>query len=159
VRAHLDGALVRLDEPDAERRVREAAEVLVVVDRIAASESSRGRLADAVATAFNEGDGVAVALDNGSRRRFSEHPTCSHCGTPGPTLAPTLFSFNNPRGACPGCNGFGAVLEYDESLIVPDPARSLAQGTLDPWTKPRYEGRRRLLRETARARRIPLDTA
>ena len=159
VRAHLDGALVRLDEPDAERRVREAAEVLVVVDRIAASESSRGRLADAVATAFNEGDGVAVALDNGSRRRFSEHPTCSHCGTPGPTLAPTLFSFNNPRGACPGCNGFGAVLEYDESLIVPDPARSLAQGTLDPWTKPRYEGRRRLLRETARARHIPLDTS
>src|SRR3989454_7081725 len=65
VRAQLDGAVVRLDEPDAERRVREAAEVLVVVDRIAASESSRGRLADAVATAFNEGDGVAVALDNG----------------------------------------------------------------------------------------------
>src|SRR5207253_10197269 len=101
VRAQLDGAVVRLDEPDAERRVREAAEVLVVVDRIAASESSRGRLADAVATAFNEGDGVAVTLHNGSRRRFSEHPTCSHCGTPGPTLAPTLFSFNNPRGACP----------------------------------------------------------
>ena len=158
VRAQLDGAVVRLDEPDAERRVREAAEVLVVVDRVAASEASRGRLADAVATAFNEGDGVAVALDNGSRRRYSEHPTCSHCDTPGPALAPTLFSFNNPRGACPGCNGFGAVLEYDESLIVPDPARSLAQGALDPWTKPRYEGRRRLLRETARARRIPLDT-
>src|SRR3989475_10843422 len=151
VRAQLDGAVVRLDEPDAERRVREAAEVLVVGDRVAASEASRGRLADAVATAFNEGDGVAVALDNGSRRRFSEHPTCSHCGTPGPTLAPTLFSFNNPRGACPGCNGFGAVLEYAESLIVPDPGRSLARGTLDPWTTPRYEGPRRLLREPPRA--------
>jgi excinuclease ABC subunit A len=68
-----------------------------------------------------------------------------------------LFSFNNPRGACPGCNGFGAVLEYDESLIVPEPARSLANGALDPWTKPRYEGRRRLLRETARAKGIPTD--
>jgi len=158
VRAQLDGTLVRLDEPDAERRVREAAEVLVVVDRVTSSDSNRGRLADAVATAFNEGEGVAVALANGSRRRFSEHPTCSGCGTAGPVLTPSLFSFNNPRGACPGCNGFGAVLEYDESLIVPDPNRSLAQGALDPWTKPRYEGRRRLLRETARARHLGFDT-
>src|SRR6059036_256339 len=159
VRAQLDGAVMRLDEPDAELRVREAGEVLVVVDRLSASEGNRGRLADAVATAFNEGEGVAVALENGDRRRFSEHPTCSHCATPAPALTPILFSFNNPRGACPGCNGFGAVLEYDESLIVPDPKRSLAQGALDPWTKPRYEGRRRILRETARARGIPFDAA
>jgi excinuclease ABC subunit A len=73
-------------------------------------------------------------------------------------LTPALFSFNNPRGACGTCNGFGAVLEYDESLIVPDTGRSLARGAIDPWTKPRYEGRRRLLRETARARRIDVDT-
>src|SRR5881409_2434737 len=159
VRAQLDGVLVRLDPPDAEQRVREAREVLVVVDRLAASDATRGRLADAVATAFNEGEGVAVALDNGDRRRFSAHPTCSNCGTAAPVLTPILFSFNNPRGACPGCNGFGAVLEYDESLIVPDPKRSLAGGALDPWTKPRYEGRRRILREAARARGIPLDTA
>src|SRR5207247_1411917 len=83
----------------------------VVVDRLPASEGNRGRLADAVATAFNEGEGVAVALENGDRRRFSEHPTCSNCATPAPALTPILFSFNNPRGACPGCNGFGAVLE------------------------------------------------
>jgi excinuclease ABC subunit A len=157
VRAQLDGTAVRLDEPDAERLVRAAREVLVVVDRLPASVPNRGRLADALATAFNEGEGVAVALENGDRRRFSAHPTCSHCGLAAPGLTPSLFSFNNPRGACPECNGFGAVLEYDESLIVPDPRRSLARGALDPWTKPRYEGRRRLLRETARARGIPLD--
>ena len=157
VRAQLDGALTRLDPPDAERRVREAREVLVVVDRLPALEANRGRLADAVATAFSEGEGVAVALANGDRRRFSAHPTCSSCGTAAPALTPILFSFNNPRGACPGCNGFGAVLEYDESLIVPDPRRSLAQGALDPWTKPRYEGRRRILREAARAKGIPFD--
>src|SRR2546421_142966 len=137
--------------------LREVREVLVVVDRLPASDATRGRLADAVATAFNEGEGVAVALDNGDRRRFSAHPTCSNCGTAAPALTPILFSFNNPRGACPGCNGFGAVLEYDESLIVPQPRKSLAQGALDPWTKPRYEGRRRILRETARAKGIPLD--
>ncbi len=157
VRAQLDGAVMRLDEPDAELRLRGATEVLVLVDRVAAAQASRGRLADAIATAFNEGEGVAVALDNGGRRRFSEHPTCSRCGTSAPAPSPILFSFNNPRGACPGCNGFGAVLEYDESLIVPDPRRPLAQGTLDPWTKPRYEGRRRILREVARARDIPFD--
>src|SRR5947208_12772520 len=157
VRAQLDGAMVRLDQADAEERVRQAEDVLVVVDRLPASEPNRGRLSDAVATAFGEGEGVAVALENGDRRRFSAHPTCSRCGTAAPALTPSLFSFNNPRGACPGCNGFGAVLEYDESLIVPDPRRSLAGGALDPWTKPRYEGRRRILREAARTKRIPLD--
>ncbi len=156
-RALADGALLRLDAAEAEDRLRAAAEVLVVVDRIADPGAARGRVAEAVATAYAEGEGVAVALDNGARRRFSEHPTCSACGTPAPVLVPSLFSFNNPRGACPTCHGFGAVLEYDESLIVPDPRRTLAGGALDPWTKPRYEGRRRLLRETARARRIPVD--
>src|SRR5438270_3841334 len=159
VRAQLDGTVIRLDQPDAEQRVRKAEDVLIVVDRLPAAEPNRGRLTEAVATAFSEGEGVAVALENGDRRRFSAHPTCSGCGTAAPALTPILFSFNNPRGACPGCNGFEAVLEYDESLIVPDAKKSLARGALDPWTKPRYEGRRRILREAARARGIPLDTA
>jgi excinuclease ABC subunit A len=157
VRAQVGGEVLRLDDPEAESRLRGAPEVLVIVDRLTATEENRGRLVDAVATAFNEGEGVALVLADGERRRFSEHPTCSACGTPGPVLTPSLFSFNNPRGACPGCNGFGAVLEYDESLIVPDPGRTVADGALDPWTKPRYEGRRRLLRETARAKNIPVD--
>ncbi|HEV2669927.1 MAG TPA: excinuclease ABC subunit UvrA [Gemmatimonadales bacterium] len=159
VRAQVDGDVVRLDAEGAEGRVRTGTDVLVLVDRIAPTAENRGRLADAIATAFSEGEGVAMALNNGDRRRFSEHPACSSCGCPAPLLTPTLFSFNNPRGACPTCNGFGAVLEYDESLIVPDPGRSLAGGALDPWTKPRYEGRRRLLRETARARRIDFDAS
>jgi excinuclease ABC subunit A len=157
VRAQVDGAVLRLDEPEADRRVRAAREVLVIVDRLSPTSPNRGRLVDAVGTAFAEGEGVAVALADGARRRFSSHPTCSTCGQAAPTLTPALFSFNNPRGACPGCNGFGAVLEYDESLIVPEPGKSVAQGALDPWTKPRYEGRRRLLRETARARGIPVN--
>src|SRR2546430_6067975 len=158
VRAQIDGETVRLDEEGAEGRVRAGKDVLVLVDRIAPTEENRGRLADAISTAFSEGEGVAVALNNGDRQRFSEHPACSACGCAAPVLTPTLFSFNNPRGPCPGCNGFGAVLEYDEPLIVPDPRKSLAGGALDPWTKPRYEGRRRILREAARAKRIPLDT-
>src|SRR5882672_8655040 len=72
VRAQLDGVVTRLDTPDAEQQVRDAREVLVVVDRVTASAANRGRLGDAVATAFNEGEGVAVALDNGTQHRFSE---------------------------------------------------------------------------------------
>ena len=159
VRAQVDGDVVRLDEDSAEARVRAGSDVLVIVDRIAPTADNRGRLADAIATAFSEGEGIALALSNGDRRRFSEHPACSACGAAAPVLTPTLFSFNNPRGACPTCNGFGAILEYDESLIVPSPTKSLAGGALDPWTKPRYEGRRRLLRETARARGIGLDVS
>ena len=159
VRALIDGDVRRLDTPEAEPGVRDGKEVLVIVDRLSApfADANRGRAADAIATAFGEGEGVAVVIIGATRRRFSEHPTCSNCGTPGPVLSPALFSFNSPRGACAGCNGFGAVLEYDESLIVPDPGKSLAEGALDPWTKPRYEGRRRLLRETARAKGIPVD--
>ncbi len=157
VRAQVDGTLVRLDDALAPGLVREGREVLVVVDRLAGTVANRGRLTDALATAFNEGEGIALALSNGDRRRFSTLPTCSSCGRSAPVLTPALFSFNNPRGACPGCNGFGAVLEYDESLIVPEPGRTIAQGALDPWTKPRYESRRRLLRETARARGVATD--
>src|SRR5512144_540357 len=73
VRAQVDGDLLRLDAPEAESRVRSGRDVLVIVDRLSPADRNRGRLADAVATAFAEGEGVAVALDNG-RRRFSSHP-------------------------------------------------------------------------------------
>jgi excinuclease ABC subunit A len=135
------------------------ADLLVVVDRVHVEESARNRLADSLATAFAEGEGVGYALGDGEPLAFSRHPRCLACGMPAPALTPALFSFNNPAGACPACNGFGAVLEYDEDLIVPEAERTLEGGALDPWTKPRYTGRRKLLRDTARARGIPMDVA
>jgi len=145
VRVLADGAPHRLDELPPALDFTMPGELLVVVDRLAAGAESAGRMAEAIATAFQEGEGVAVALGDTGRLRFTRHPACSACDTPAATVTPALFSFNNPRGACSTCNGFGATLEYDESLIVPDPARSLANGAIDPWTKPRYETRRRLL--------------
>ena len=139
---------LHLDDLPSETELAGATEVLVVVDRVRAADLDR--ITEAVALAFAEGEGICVLLHPAGRLRFTEHPACSGCDTPALPQTPLLFSFNNPRGACGGCNGFGAVLEYDESLVVPDSRKSLLDGAIDPWTKPRYESRRRLLLETAR---------
>ncbi len=94
-------------------------------------------MGEAIATAFQEGEGIAVVLlertPSPDRLRYTEFPACSRCDTPSVMVTPALVSFNNPRGACAHCNGFGAVLEYDESLIVCDPQKSLTEGAIDPW--------------------------
>ncbi|MFN8652974.1 MAG: excinuclease ABC subunit UvrA [Gemmatimonadales bacterium] len=149
VRVQADGAPLHLDELPAGLDLAATTELLVIVDRLSGGADSRDRLTEALASAFGEGEGIAVVLHDGGRLRFTERPACSRCDTPAVSVTPALFSFNNPRGACAGCNGFGAVLEYDESLIIPDPGRSLSEGAIDPWTKPRYETRRRLLHNTA----------
>jgi excinuclease ABC subunit A len=151
VRLLADGEPVRLDDSGGGRDLTEAAELLVVVDRLVAEPGQASRISEAVATAFAEGEGVAVVLHEGGRLRFTEHPACSRCDAPGPSVTPVLFSFNSPRGACATCNGFGATLEYHESLIVPDPERSIRDGAIDPWTKPRYETRRRQVVDAAKA--------
>ncbi len=149
VRVIADGEPRHLEELPDDADLATTTELLVVVDRLPLTEGP-GRLAEAIVTAFTEGEGIAVVLHDGGRLRFTERPACSQCDTPAATVTPALFSFNNPRGACQACNGFGAVLEYDESLIVPDPGRSLSEGAIDPWTKPRYESRRRMLLNAAR---------
>ena len=87
-----------------------------------------------------------TGVDIGFTERFRcpDHPDIVF-----PVPSPQLFSFNNPYGSCPECTGFGAVLQYDPTLIVPNPARSLDEGAVDPWSKPRYDKRRRLLADFA----------
>jgi excinuclease ABC subunit A len=151
VRIALGESVHRLDELPKDITIDEDTDIVVIVDRLTAEPTSSGRIAEAVATAFQEGEGIALIIgEDGSRRRFTEFPACSNCDTPAPAITPALFSFNNPRGACPTCNGFGAVLEYDLSLIVPDPGRSVRGGAIDPWTKPRYETQRKLMTQVTR---------
>jgi excinuclease ABC subunit A len=153
VRVVVDGTAMHLDELPAAVDLTRAEELLVVVDRLQSGPAATARLCEAMATAFQEGEGVAVVLayESSTRLRFTQFPACSSCDTPAASVTPALFSFNNPRGACSHCNGFGAVLEYDDSLIICDPEKSLAQGAIDPWTKPRYESRRRILLDFARS--------
>ena len=159
IRVVADGHEIYLGKRGSERDgedgvLTSAEETLVVVDRLAVNEGSAGRLADSLGTAFAEGEGdavvrVAAGGDTPERLLFTEHFYCPQCGRTFPEPTPTLFSFNSPMGACKTCNGFGAVLEFDIDLIVPDEGRSLEEGAIDPWTKPRYEDRRRRLRELA----------
>jgi excinuclease ABC subunit A len=151
VRIEVDGAVHRLDELPDDVDIDGASSLVVIIDRLVAEAPQAGRIAEAVATAFQEGEGIALAIgEDGGRRRFTEFPACSACDTPAPAITPALFSFNNPRGACPTCNGFGAVLEYDLSLVVPDPDRAVRDGAIDPWTKPRYETQRRRVAQATR---------
>ena len=175
VRVRADGRVLHLDDVESEKLdLTKVRELLVVVDRLTVSPDAAGRLADAVGTAFREGDGdcIVVLAGTGNREpvaaaavsipdalRFTERFECPNDGTRAPAPTPQLFSFNNPRGACPTCNGFGAVLEYDEALIVPYPDRSLRDGAIDPWTKPRYDNKRRALAEFAKREGIPMDAA
>jgi excinuclease ABC subunit A len=168
VRISMDGATAHLDELHPKVDVTAARELLVIVDRLSADAASIGRIADAVGTAFREGEGdcilllaspVEIAPDGEivERLAFTERFECPVDGTRAPAPSPQLFSFNNPRGACITCNGFGATLEYDEELIVPYPDRTLADGAIHPWTMPRYDGKRRALSDFARREGIPRD--
>src|SRR5689334_15965913 len=163
VRVIADGVPHHLEDLPSGLDLTRVGELLIVVDRLVADAASFSRVCEALATAFAEGEGVAVVLlesETGERARlrFTEYPACSECDTPAVTVTPALFSFNNPRGACSHCNGFGAVLEYDESLIVCDPGKTLSRGAIDPWTKPRYESRRRILLQFARSIGADPDT-
>ncbi|HSM61539.1 MAG TPA: excinuclease ABC subunit UvrA [Longimicrobiales bacterium] len=171
VRALVDGRPVDLSEPGAEEPgtlgvdLTDAAEILVIVDRLKVGEGIEDRLADSLQTCFEEGDGEAVVLvadpapGEDARLRFTEHFRCpDHPDVSFLDPTPQLFSFNNPYGTCPLCTGFGATLEYDVDLIVPNPGRSISDGAVDPWEKPRYTKERDRLRAFAKERRVSIYT-
>ena len=167
VRVLADGELLDLGASDAATieglgsDLTAARELLVVVDRLKVDPDDRERLADSLGTCFVEGEGEAVVLVTGADRgvserlRFTERFRCpEHPDIEFLRPSPQLFSFNSPYGTCPKCTGFGATLEYDVDLIVPDPARALADGAVDPWSKPRYKKERGKLDAFARDRGV-----
>jgi excinuclease ABC subunit A len=167
VRLLVDGDAADLAGPEADTPeglgmdVTAASELLVIVDRLKGDPDQADRLADSLGTCFVEGDGEAVVVlaaplaDGTARLLFTEHFRCpDHPDTAFLDPSPQLFSFNNPYGTCPLCTGFGATLDYDPELIVPNDDRSLADGAVDPWTKPRYRKERDRLAAFAKDRGI-----
>lgn len=109
----------------------------IVLDRLVIRQDNRTRLVEAVETAFREGEGrCSIDIISHGQQSYSTEFLCQKCGWTFEPLKPILFSFNHPLGACPECKGFGNVLRYDQELVIPDPTKSLAQGAVEPWSKP-----------------------
>jgi excinuclease ABC subunit A len=135
-----------------------AREVVVILDRVVLDASHRHRLTDSVEMALREGGGSLEAdVIDRAVLTFAEDLKCPRCGLGLERPQPLLFSFNHPLGACPECKGFGNVLKYDESLVVPDPGRSLAQGAVEPWTYPSGRSYQRRLLKAAHRHGLDVD--
>ena len=136
VRARIDGEVVDLDDaPKLDLRKKHTIEV--VIDRLKVRADIQQRLADSFETALAMGEGVAkiVLLDAGTELIFSARFACPQCGYSIAELEPRLFSFNNPAGACPSCDGLGVKQFFDPQRIVPNPALSLAGGAVRGWDR------------------------
>jgi len=137
--------------------------IYVLADRLAISSDIRSRLVDAIETGYREageivfrtvpreGEGDAEVM------RFSAAFECSTCHRAYREPEPRLFSFNNPYGACPRCQGFGNTIDFDPNLIIPDHSKTLDQGAVDPWTKTKYRAHHGEMKRAARAAGVPVD--
>ncbi|HJU56168.1 MAG TPA: excinuclease ABC subunit UvrA, partial [Pyrinomonadaceae bacterium] len=150
---------IDLRSPDDYTRA-DFANIYVLIDRLAARADVRERLVDSLETCFQEGHGTAIVEtveENSQRLRFSERFECKYDGSVYAQPEPRLFSFNNPFGACPTCQGFGNTIGLDLDLVIPNPLLTLSQGAIEPWTKPQFEWARTELRRFCKQERISMD--
>ena len=137
--------------------------VFVLVDRIVVSAENRARIVDAAEIAYREAAEVIFeevpreAEAERPRHRFSSAYECRNCHRPGSEPEPRLFSFNNPFGACPRCQGFGNTIDFDLNLVIPDKSLSLNDGAIDPWNRPKYRSWFTDLKRQAKALTVPMD--
>ena len=137
--------------------------VFVLLDRIVVSAENRARIVDAAETAYREAGEVTfeeLPQDEAAarpRHRFSGAYECKSCHRAGSEPEPRLFSFNNPFGACPRCQGFGNTMDFDLNLIIPDKGLSLNNGAIDPWNRPKYRPWFTEFRKQAVELSVPLD--
>ena len=137
VRVNVDGELKDLGEAiKLDKNKKHTIEVYV--DRLAVKADVRQRLADSIETALKLTEGlvkISPAVEEDADMLFSEKFACIDCGISYPEITPRMFSFNNPMGACPSCDGIGAKMFFDPDLIVPNDELSLREGAIDPWEK------------------------
>jgi len=135
VRANVDGELIELAEPPALDK-NKAHTIEVFIDRLVNKDGIRQRLAESMEMAAKLADGlVKISPLEGEDMLFSEKFACPSCGVSYPEVSPRLFSFNNPAGACPACDGIGAKMFFDPDLVVQDPELSLREGAIEPWER------------------------
>jgi excinuclease ABC subunit A len=157
-----NGQLFEFSTPESLLEIDFSKPLFVLVDRIAVSPDIRARVVDAVEISYREAQEVIFETapddDKGVRRlRFSQRFECKNCHLRYEEAEPRLFSFNNPFGACPRCQGFGNTIDFDINLVVPDPGKTLAEGAIEPWTKPKYRPWYNELKRYVKQWDIPLD--
>ncbi len=160
-RARVDGTVIELAERDDVNLARyEQHSIDVVLDRLTVRSSNRQRLTESVEAALKLTKGTVVFhfLDTDEEVKFSEKMACTECGLSFSELAPRDFSFNSPYGACPTCTGLGTRFEVDPELVVPDPALSLSEGALAPWSGARFKYFERLIGGIADMGGFSVDT-
>jgi excinuclease ABC subunit A len=161
-RLYQAGRIHEFSSPETLLDVDFSKPVYVLVDRLAVNAESRSRLVDSIEICYREGQGEAIlefiadgAGNAAERLTFNERFECKNDGTLYQEPEPRLFSFNNPYGACPRCQGFGNTIDFDLNLVVPDPSKSFDEGAIEPWTKPRYRTLFQEAKKWARGRGIP----
>jgi excinuclease ABC subunit A len=134
-RVKVDGKMYEVDEVPALKK-NFTHDISVVVDRLVVAADLGNRLADSFETALALADGIAITedADSGEETIFSSKFACPVSGFTIPEIEPRLFSFNNPFGACPACDGLGTKLYFDADLVVHDDSRSLYDGAVSPWS-------------------------
>lgn len=139
---------------------RKPGELYVLVDRLSINkedESARSRLADSLDMAFREGGGrCVIKIRNGETLPFSER--FERDGIEFEEPSPQMFSFNNPYGACPECEGFGRVAGIDEDLVIPDPTKTIREGVIAPFNTPKFNKNLKDLVRVAARYSLPIDT-
>jgi excinuclease ABC subunit A len=151
---------IELQTPDSYDR-KDFDNVFVLVDRLSARADSLSRLVDSLETCYREGHGQAAIQTLGDQPQllsFSEQFECKNCKLAYIRPEPRLFSFNNPFGACPTCQGFGNTIGVDMNLVIPNRELSLAGGAIDPGTKPQFDWWRDELKTFAKREGISMTT-
>ncbi len=161
-RLYQNGQLFEFSTPESLLDLNFAEPVLVLIDRISVSPDARLRIVDSVEQGYREAG--EVLFETAPREgeavqqfRFSQRFECKQCNIRYEEPEPRLFSFNNPFGACPRCQGFGNTIDFDLNLVIPNKTLTLAEGAIEPWTKPKYKPLATEMRRYARAADIPLD--
>jgi excinuclease ABC subunit A len=163
-RLYQGGEVFEFSTPESLLDINFGLPVFVLVDRLVVSAEARTRVVDAIETAYRESGEVIFEIpgESGGARttrilRFAQRFECKHCSLKYEEPEPRLFSFNNPYGACPRCQGFGNTIDFDLDLVIPDKLKTLADGAIEPWTKPKYRPLFTDLKRYAKQAGIPLD--
>ncbi len=163
-RLYQEGQLFEFSTPESLLDLKLDQPIFVLVDRLSVSPDIRPRLVDAVEQGYREAGEVLFETspregEAPQRFRFSQRFECKQCNLRYDEPEPRLFSFNNPFGACPRCQGFGNTIDFDLNLVIPNSGLSLADGAIEPWTKPKHRSLATEMRRYARAAGVPLDVA